>query len=110
MRVSFLKLAPLGGFGGKVMLFEPAQNGGLEPAKTEIDGIAFHLRQGESHRARIAVRRKAVDDRTPRIAKAEQLGDLIVGLTRSIVTSLTQQAIAEPFFDFKQVCMSAADH
>ena len=85
--------AAAGDFRVHVVRFHPAQHGGLDSAEAEIERVAFHLRQRESDRARIAERRQAIDYRTSGIAEAEKFGDFVERFAGGIVARLAQQAI-----------------
>jgi hypothetical protein len=76
-------------------------HGGLETAEAEVAQpglarrIAVRVREpgaGQRHRTGIAQRRETIDDRAARIAEAQELRHLVVGLARGVVTGT-----AEPF-------------
>ena len=76
------------------MRFHPAEDGGLEAAEAEIEGIALHFGEGKANRARIAERSQFVDDRAAGIAEAEEFGDLVEGFAGGVVAGLAEQAVA----------------
>src|SRR5205823_13899561 len=58
---------------------------GLETAEAEVEAAALEGGAREADRLRIALARQAVDDRSARVAEAEQLGRLVEGLPHRVV-------------------------
>ena len=92
-----------------VSLLHPAQHRRLQAAETKVQPVAFHFGEGEGHAARIAERRQPINHRAARIAKSEQLGDLVERLACGIVTRPAQQTISALGANFKQVGVAAAN-
>ena len=67
------------------MGFDPAEDGGFDAAEAEVEGIAFHFREGEFHGVRVALGGEQVDDGSAGIAEAEEFADLIESLARGVV-------------------------
>ena len=98
---------------GTLALLEMAHDRGLEARETELGEMRVALREGTRHQVRrrrvaigvreagrrqidraiVALAREAIDRRTARIAKTEQLGDLVVGLARRVVTRPSDQPV-----------------
>ena len=79
-----------------VVSLHPAQHRGLEAAEAEVERVALHLGERETHGALwIAVRREPVDDGAAGIAEAQQLGDFVVGFAGSVVAGLAEQCVLE---------------
>src|SRR5271156_2326557 len=73
----------------------------------------LHLRSLELDRQRIAMRRKPVDDRPPRIAQPKQLSDLVKRLSRRIVARVSYIAVGPKIFMHLgkiKMRMSTRDH
>ncbi len=66
------------------------RDGGLEPREAHLEAAPQHG-HGQLHRLRVALGREAVDDRSARVAEAEELGHLVVGLARRVVACLADQ-------------------
>ncbi len=108
--VSVFCSAPGSFFRHSGLALGPSQNGGLQSAEREIQFVALHLRQRKFHRFRISVRGQLINERPTGIAEPEQLCDLVVCFSGSIVPGLAHQAIHTRFPNFEQVGVPAADH
>src|SRR3989441_131808 len=76
------------------------RRGRLETAEREVRGAVGHLRQRERDRLRIARLRRPLDGGPAGEPEPEQLGDLVEGLTRGVVTRLADERVRE-----RRVCV-----
>ncbi len=79
--------------GRRPLPLEVDRHRGLEPGEREVEAVVEHG-PGEGDRRRVALGGEAVDDGTTRIAEAEELGDLVVGLARRVVPGRPQDPVA----------------
>jgi len=95
-------------FAGKITSFEPAQDSGLKAAETEVERVAFHLRQCEPNGMWIAVRRELVDHGSARVTETEEFRDFVESLACGVVTSFSKEAVDEILGDFVEMRVAAA--
>ena len=96
--------------------FHVPQHRGFQPAEAEIQ-IAFQLRsvaigvgqasRWQRNRPVVSSFRQPVDDGAARISEAEQLGDLVVRLSRRIVARPAEQLVMPGALDEIQARVSA---
>src|SRR5437016_10715662 len=77
---------------GTTVLLDPHPDGGLQPTERKIERAAGQ-RTWKSNRARIALPCERIDDSPAWVAKTEQLGYLVKGLARRVVSRLPEHAV-----------------
>src|SRR5579883_1827127 len=100
------------GAGGDLFLhvvsFDPPQDGSLQTAEAEVEGIALHLGERKANRLRIAERRQCIYHRTARVAEAEQFAHFIEGLAGRVVSRFAEHPVAEALQHLEQVRVPSA--
>ena len=89
---------PGGDFGGIFGMFpDVIEDGGLQPAETEIQRIPFHLDVPKFHRGHGGTSGggESIEDGTAGITQSEEFGDFVVGVAGSVVARLANFAIAQ---------------
>ena len=81
------------------MFAEMVEDGGLESAETEIEGVALHFGGAEFYgggrRCRWHDGGEAIEDGAAGIAEGEELGDFVVGFAGGVVAGLADFPIAQ---------------
>ena len=93
----FSVLAPAA---GKPLRLGEAKGGGLQPAEGEIEAVVGHPGKRKHETLIVAGRSETVDDRASGVAESQQLGDLVIGFPRGVVSRFRQEPVS-PFFGKK---------